>query len=610
MKSKPKSKLEWKADQPAGRQVDHAALPEPIRTLEEKVAAMPEPVPAKGCKTGIRVACILDTFSYECFKYECDLMSLKYDEWRKQLRMFKPDFLFVESAWSGRDGEWKGKLGPLPEGEESEVKSIIEYCKKKGIPTVFWGKEDPADYERFLRTAVMFDYIFTTDSDCIARYRQDAGHNRVYLLPFAAQPAIHNPVGAPSFEQRTGIAFSGSWYGNKHPDRNPDLENMLRAAKKFGLTLYNRFQGSTSKMHEFPAEFQDCIIGSLPYMEMVKAYKLHKVFLNVNSIKGSPTMFSRRLFELLAAGTVAVSNESVGVERFFSGIVPLCSTQQQFEYALSQLILNPEHSRRRSLLGIREVHKKHLYKHRFQHIVDSIGLANWYREDGVSVIVCTNKNKYMHNVFQNYNRQAWPKKELIIILNQDDMQLAEWENKWRNVPEVTLVQLPETVSLGNCLNDAAGRAKYPIVAKFDDDDYYGPHYLTDMMHAFEYSGADIVGKLCHYAYLEGMQTLIERFPNQEHKFVNIVAGGTLCFKRHILQKVQFKDVTVNEITPFVRDGIAEGFKAYSADRYNYVYRRNANLDEHTWKKSEQELLFEQPNVVSATAIDYAAYVTV
>ena len=32
-----------------------------------------------------------------------------------------------------------------------------------------------------------------------------------------------------------------------------------------------------------------------------------------------------------------------------------------------------------------------------------------------------------------------------------------------------------------------------FIGKFDDDDLYGPHYLSDQMLPFEYTNADIVG---------------------------------------------------------------------------------------------------------------------
>ncbi len=49
---------------------------------------------------------------------------------------------------------------------------------------------------------------------------------------------------------------------------------------------------------------------------------------------------------------------------------------------------------------------------------------------------------------------------------------------------VSIYQLPEEKTLGECLNFGIEMAQYDIVAKLDDDDYYSPYYLTEAMEVF------------------------------------------------------------------------------------------------------------------------------
>ena len=49
-------------------------------------------------------------------------------------------------------------------------------------------------FNTFLSNAAQCDYIFTTDVDCISNYKSILRHNRVYMLPFAANPKIHNQL--------------------------------------------------------------------------------------------------------------------------------------------------------------------------------------------------------------------------------------------------------------------------------------------------------------------------------------------------------------------------------------------------------------------------------
>ena len=75
-----------------------------------------------------------------------------------------------------------------------EVIEILNWAKDMKCPTIFWNKEDPVHFKSFLNVAKLFDYVFTTDIDCIQRYKNALDHDRVYLLPFAVQPKLHNPI--------------------------------------------------------------------------------------------------------------------------------------------------------------------------------------------------------------------------------------------------------------------------------------------------------------------------------------------------------------------------------------------------------------------------------
>ncbi|RKD24597.1 hypothetical protein BEP19_09475 [Ammoniphilus oxalaticus] len=82
----------------------------------------------------------------------------------------------------------------------------------------------------------------------------------------------------------------------------------------------------------------------------------------------------------------------------------------------------------------------------------------------VSIICCTMRQHFMENAFRNYESQDYREKELIIILNRDDMDRSVWEARARRSSNVTVFQLPESMTLGECLNFGVEQAKYPYVA--------------------------------------------------------------------------------------------------------------------------------------------------
>ena len=54
----------------------------------------------------IRMACIMDKFTFESYNPECLLFQLTPSDWQKEMEAFNPDLLFVESAWQGKNNIW------------------------------------------------------------------------------------------------------------------------------------------------------------------------------------------------------------------------------------------------------------------------------------------------------------------------------------------------------------------------------------------------------------------------------------------------------------------------------------------------------------------------
>lgn len=260
------------------------------------------------------------------------------------------------------------------------------------------------------------------------------------------------------------------------------------------------------------------------------------------------------------------------IERLFNGIVTLNSEKEKNE-DISKLLTKPEYSKV-FLLGLRE---KYFNK----------------QMESVSIITCTNKPHFMKNIFQNYRNQSWPKKELIIILNRDDIDINKWRKKAEKEKNIFIYQLPQEKSLGYCYNFAVEKCNSDFIATFDDDDYYAPNYLTDLMHAFMYTDADIVGKLTYFLYLESRNILTIRNQFQEYKYLDansFLDGGKKIVKRKVFDHVQYRDVSLLEDVFFCQDSIEKGFQIFSADKYNLAYVRRGNKLNHTWKEKDSTIL--------------------
>jgi glycosyltransferase involved in cell wall biosynthesis len=180
---------------------------------------------------------------------------------------------------------------------------------------------------------------------------------------------------------------------------------------------------------------------------------------------------------------------------------------------------------------------------------------------------------------------------MIIILNRDDMDITSWSTRAKKYKNVRVYQLSEKFQLGKCLNAGIKKAKYNILTKFDDDDYYAPHYLKESLHALKRKKGDIIGKHTSYVYFESKKALMVYRSGGERKVCRAVKGGTLVFKRSVWDKVKFNEKLVSgSDVRFLRDCRNRGYKVYSVSKYNYVCVRRANVRSHTQKTDTKEYM--------------------
>lgn len=540
-----------------------------------------------------RVGVILDEFSAQSFGFEWTTTELSRENWADELDGL--DFVFVESAWNGNAGDWKFKLTG-PSGPGTEIVELLAECRRRGLPTVFWNKEDPPHFEDFLPLAKLVDVVFTSDVRLVADYTEAVGHNRVAPLPFAAQPAIHNPARPTRNFAARDIAFAGMYFAHKYPERREQMDLLLGAAEsvsgrmEHGLEIFSRFLGNEER-YQFPGTLADRVVGALPYRNLLTAYKHFKVFLNVNSVVDSPSMCARRIFEISAAGTPVVTTPSAATKEFFpTDEVPQPATEDDAEWTLRALVRSSELRDRTVHKAQRRIWNEYTYSHRAMTVMDAVGIEH---EDPliapVTAVVATNRPDHLGTILDTHASQVAIDKQLVIVAHGFTTPSSlQARAEAAGVEHLTVVHADSTATLGACLNRGIAAADGEIVAKMDDDDIYGAHYLTDQLAGMRYSGADLVGKQAHYLYLHSRNIVMCRFPEREHRFTDLVMGPTLMARRELFIDHPFAERTLGEDTDLQQRIIVEGGRIYSADRFNFVQVRSDHS--HTWSVNDDLLL--------------------
>ena len=270
----------------------------------------------------IKFAVICDNLTWENINREADAVYLTAKNWREQMESERPDIFFCESAWQGIDKSWEGQIYKNHEfcyDNRWVLKDILKYCKNAGIKTIFWNKENsPAFYDKpysFIDTALLFEHIFTTTSECIEKYKS-MGHKSVHLMMFGYSPEIFK-VKKPRPDNNTAV-FLGSWY-DVFPERCKDMCEIFDMIidKGFTLKIYDRLSYSNQIDRIYPEKYRKYILPAVTYEQTADVMNDAAYVININTVKNSKTMFARRVFEAMACGRIVISNHSIGMKDIF-----------------------------------------------------------------------------------------------------------------------------------------------------------------------------------------------------------------------------------------------------------------------------------------------------
>lgn len=259
--------------------------------------------------------------------------------WSWLFKIFKPNFILVESCWRGFKDAWRYKIASYPDYPERnnvELRKLLEMADQYNIPAVFWNKEDGAHFNRFIDSASLFKYVLTVDSNYVERYQAILGDKvKVGVLPFAAQPKFHYPATSPPRYRKS--LFIGSYSKHIHNARQQWQDMAFTAASSYGLDIIDRNSDRNPDVYRYPDLPNTTVFPNVPHNKTGDIYRQYSHCINVNTVTNSPSMFSRRLIEIMACGRLAVTNPSLAVSTRFEGMCEVIESREQADELFAQL---------------------------------------------------------------------------------------------------------------------------------------------------------------------------------------------------------------------------------------------------------------------------------
>jgi len=410
---------------------------------------------------------------------------------------------------------------------------------------------DNKHYYKFKLFAGLFDHIFTTDERTLSLYRKDCPYSKsINVLKFAAQPILHNPVRTENYKYEGDVFFAGGWY--HFPQRVRELTELLQLPLSIKLHIYERgFKGNNSK---FPRMFQKRIKKGISYIEISEKYKKYPIMLNVNSVKGSTTMFSRRVPEALLCGVTVISSPSISISKLFPHVF-ISYSKEHLSSTIKYLLQNSDFRNEHNHNGRREILQNHTYYTRMMKICKIINIKPPVYRNGVVNLYVTSDN-ITHN-------------NLLI----SDIQKQTYENVVCNI-EVTnshlIINILKNLFFHRKLPDGTINETIGYVCLFNTKSRYESNYILDSILTYSYfKDIDVIGKACFNIWENSKINIL--YPELENRYTDLIHPHTVTIS--LFGDIEKKEKKLKYLRNILGDkNVAkENLKIYSSDRYNFVF---------------------------------------
>ena len=536
-------------------------------------------------RTDLKIGCIATAQLEAMLQYEARIYPIPEKGWSDFLTEIAPDIILLESCFARQNGEWAHAMGQI--GAQGEnLRSLLNFARKRQIPTVYWMTATNGLEAYFAPVAALCDLSYACDAVSLAaikRHRSDA-----QLLLAAVQPSMHNPFKLQWLRSALDIDILFTGWG-------PGLDAGLleEVFSNCGFDIYAIQSPREADVPQLPGWLSKYWRGLSDNLQMLTLMRYAKT-----SLDPSPFMQDACLdwtnFALSASGSLVFHLGIIEKGDHRRGVIQAEKDVLSLTQSLQAHIADNDLRARASLLARRQLYSQHTIAHRLHRICQNTGLLfDWDEFPLVSVVTPSFRPHLIPKVIEQFKDQAYPNKELFIILNSDEPMPEEAVGLVARYSNVHLFGLPRERTIGESLNIGIAQASGKYCFKMDDDDLYGEHYLLDLIQAAEAVNADLFGRPPTYVYQNNDDIIYVRKkePN-ENVIMNRegienrlwIGGNTLSGKTKLFKRILFsKDIVGASDTEFQCQFEPSAYKVCLMDRFNMAAVRETDLSLHTWR---------------------------
>ena len=346
---------------------------------------------------------------------------------------------------------------------------------------------------------------FTDLCDVVVGDDPDRSGPRLVTTPAPVAPHQVNPVGFRARTDGLVTLVTGSVR---------DLGEVRRAVATHGVESELRGAGTDRQLPTDPAALARQLRPTRGVLDVPEAHDSH-------------AEHARTLVGLAAAGVPIIAPALPDAVRDLLGPA-LATTISSARLGDLEDVTGRE---RLSVRQRRAAQWHHTREARWRRLAPALDLVAPTRPP-VSVVVVTNRPGHLAHCAGELARQTYRPLEVVLGTHGSAFTRPDVDRfVERTGLPVTAVPIDGHRTLGEGLNQACRRASGEVVVKWDDDDFYGPDHVVDLVLALQYSGATIVGKGSEFVHLDQLDVTIRRFVGNAESGSRSLAGGTLALRR-------------------------------------------------------------------------------
>lgn len=572
-----------------------------------------------GSTTLPTVAFVGSTELHQELAYDAHVVRVREEAWRNQLAPGRFAYLLVETVLHVDQRLWRYSLTRSGQGRPG-VEAMLAHCKAIGLPVAIWYRLEPTLYPEFAWLAEHADFCGAIDDTILAHLRADHPGRGATLLPPAIQPALHNPLRRAE-QERTARALTGTvlfdgWWDLSADAGNPSFQE-LREDRL--LVVESEWEFSCTRRDQLP-EYRWNVLGCIDSNEKAVLSRAVGAELFLDLPTNADWRRQQAMLRSAACGSVVIHPSVAGPSAL--GQQGLCweGPHKQLPALLEVLVDHPLRRAQWCHRVTRDILGRHCLADRLQQVADALGATSTFVPElpKVACVLVSMRPWLVSRAIERFRSDRYPEKELIVVIHDPDADMRALNALVRGGERIRIYQMGRERSLGACLNFALAHTDAPYWAKLDDDDFYGPEYLSDMLLYRRIVDFSVLGKPAAFIYLEGRDELLlnELRAGRTNTLYAAsgakpghVAGGSLVGRRDVAESVPFSERRRGgSDSDFLVRLHEAGHDLIATDPFNFAYFRSTTEGFHTWNTSEEELRRNTRTVGGGAAIETEVFI--